>query len=286
MDIPKLFDQFVQERKYLHNVSPKTVEWYHYSFKAFTPRIAANFEDVADLKEAVKSAVMDLAASRRLQPSSVNDYLRAIRAFLTWLHAEGHITDVVKIAYLKTIATFNGQQIERLLHWKPKTFAENRLATMVRTLLDTGIRIAEAITLGWDDVDLDNMLLKVKGKGSKERLVPFSFELRKALFRWHQINRHPLVFASTTGTRANQRNVLRDMKWLAKELKIAGVRVSPHTFRHTFATEYLRRGGNIFYLQKILGHSTLEMVQRYLYLQTEDLQKAHQKLSLLSASSG
>ena len=228
---------------------------------------------------------MDLAASK-LQPSSVNDYLRAIRAFLTWIHAEGHAPDLITVAYLrceeKTLATFSRQQVERLPQWKPKTFAEHRLLTLIRVLLDTGIRISEATALTWDVVDLDNMLLKVTGKGHKQRMVPFSFELRKTLFRWHQMNEYPLVLASVSGTRANERNVLRDMKWLAKKLGISGVRVSPHTFRHTFATEYLRRGGNTFYLQKILGHSTLEMVQRYLHLQTEDLQKAHHKLSLLS----
>jgi integrase/recombinase XerD len=285
MDIPKLFDQFVQERQYLHNVRPKTIEWYRFSFKAFSPRLAQSFTDCASLREALKGALMDLAASK-LQPSSVNDYLRAIRAFLAWLHSEGHAHDLIRIAYLrceqKTLATFSSQQVQRLLNWKPRTFAEHRLSTLIRVFLDTGIRISEAIALTWEAVDLDNMLLKVAGKGNKQRLVPFSFELRKTLFRWHQMNKYPLVFASVTGTRADGRNVLRDMKWLANELGISGVRVSPHTFRHTFATEYVRRGGNIFYLQKILGHSTLEMVQRYLNHQTEDLQKAHHKLSLLS----
>ena len=95
------------------------------------------------------------------------------------------------------------------------------------------------------------------------------------------MNKYPLVLPSVRGSRANERNVLRDMKWLAAELRILGVRVSPHTFRHTLATEFLRRGGNIFYLQKILGHSSLEMVKRYLHVQTEDLQAAHHKLSLL-----
>ena len=288
MDIPKLFDQFVQERTYLHNVSPKTIEWYRYSFKAFSPHLGQGFACDADLKEATKAAVMSLAASK-LQPSSVNDYLRAIRAFLTWLHTEGHASERIKIAYLraeeKTIEIFTSQQVERFVRWRPRTFAEHRLSTMIHSLLDTGLRISEITALRWEDVDLDNMLLKVKGKGNKHRLVPFSFELRKTMFRWHQENKYPLVFASVTGTRANERNVLRDMKWLAAELRISGVRVSPHTFRHTFATQYLRRGGNIFYLQKILGHSSLEMVNRYLHVQTEDLQAAHHKLSLLCGAS-
>ncbi len=67
-----------------------------------------------------------------------------------------------------------------------------------------------------------------------------------------------------------------------KQFGITGVRFSPHTFRHTFAVSYLRKGGSVFHLQKILGHSTLEMTRRYCNLMTEDLQAVHSKLSLLS----
>jgi integrase/recombinase XerD len=78
------------------------------------------------------------------------------------------------------------------------------------------------------------------------------------------------------------RNLLRDFKNLAHQLGISGVRVSFHTLRHTFAVNYVRQGGNIFYLQRAMGHTDLSMTRRYVNLQTEDLQKAHMKLSTLS----
>ena len=83
--------------------------------------------------------------------------------------------------------------------------------------------------------------------------------------------------------RLTRRNLLRDLKHLGRDLGIAGVRFSFHTLRHTFAVNYIRKGGDVFRLQRILGHSTLEMTRRYVNLQTEDLQAVHNKLSLLSS---
>jgi integrase/recombinase XerD len=144
-------------------------------------------------------------------------------------------------------------------------------------LLDTGLRISEALGLRKQDIDFDNLVLKVYGKGSKERLVPMSLELRKMLFRWNQKPSCDLVFATRTATKMTVRNFQRDFKELGKRLKFTWVRMSPHTCRHTFACEYLRRGGNLEFLRRILGHSSILTTQKYLRsLGVEDLQAAHQ----------
>jgi integrase len=108
-------------------------------------------------------------------------------------------------------------------------------------------------------------------------------ELRKLLFRYlsgHQFDR---VFATSRGTSPTQRNLLRDFKLLCKRLNISGVRCSFHTLRPTFAVEYLKAGGNVLYLQRILGHTSLEMTNRYVRsLGIEDLKAVHNALSLLS----
>ena len=124
--------------------------------------------------------------------------------------------------------------------------------------------------------------MKLHGKDSKDRVVPFSFELRRHLWRWKQLNRWDLVFAGRQGQRLGRRNMLRDVKLLCKRLGIVPPARTIHAFRHTFAVNYLRKGGSVFHLQKMLGHSTLEMTRRYANLLTEDLQQIHEKVSVLS----
>ncbi|MEN6535761.1 MAG: tyrosine-type recombinase/integrase [Bryobacteraceae bacterium] len=286
MEIANLYDLFVQERKYLKNVSPKTLDWYRYSFRPFGLHLQGVPCQPQAMRQALKTAVMALAASE-LQACSINDYLRAINAFLRWCKDEEHLPELLKLDYLKeeqkVIQTFNPQQIQTLLGWKPKTFSEHRLAALIALLLDTGLRISEALNLRRTDVDFENLLLRVKGKGERQRLIPMSLELRKVLFKFLSRHDYCLAFPTMQGGRCDARNILRDFHWLAKVTGINGVRFSPHSFRHTFAVAYLRNGGNAFYLQKILGHSTLEMTNRYVRsLGIEDLQAVHNKLSVLS----
>ena len=115
-------------------------------------------------------------------------------------------------------------------------------------MLDCGLRIEEALELTRDKIDMDNLLIKVRGKGEKHRIVPVSLELRRVLHRWLGRHRHAWVFPTMQGRRLHQRNTLRDLKLIGRRLKVTGVRVSFHTFRHTFAVSYLRAGGNLFYL--------------------------------------
>ena len=110
-----------------------------------------------------------------------------------------------------------------------------------------------------------------------------SIELRKLLFRYLSQHKFERVFATARGNEPTQRNLHRDFKAFCLRIGIIGVRASFHTLRHTFAVEYLRAGGNVLYLQRILGHTSLEMTNRYVRsLGIEDLKAVHSGLSLLS----
>jgi integrase/recombinase XerD len=145
--------------------------------------------------------------------------------------------------------------------------------------------VSEALGLRVKDVDLDNLLLTIiNGKGSKQRIIPCSFELRKELFRHitsAKLSGDQLLFATDEGNPLDRHVVCRSVKLLCKRLGFKAPARAVHALRLTFATHYLRRGGSTFHLQKVLGHSTLEMTRRYANLLTEDLQAVHERLSLL-----
>lgn len=273
-----LIEQFIRERMYFKNVTPKTVLWYRQSFHAF--------DGAMDSKAAIGERIVRLRDAGA-SPVSVNTYLRALNAFFRWANAEGHLGELLRVTKLKeeqkVIATLAPEQIRRLIDFKPHKDGEKRLHTLACLLLDTGLRIDEALSLRSEDVDLDNFLLRVHGKGGKDRVVPISYEMRKLMWRWlktHDGDR--LVFPTRNGTKFDYQNILGNFKLWGTRLHITGVRFSFHTLRHTFAVNYIRNGGDVFRLQRILGHSSLEMTRRYVNLQTSDLQAVHSRLSLLS----
>jgi integrase/recombinase XerD len=182
----------------------------------------------------------------------------------------------------KILSTFNPDQIRAILSFRPKGRNLTRAHMVACLLLDTGLRISEALGLRAPDIDFDNLVLKVYGKGSKERLIPMSLELRRMLFRWCQRQTSDLISATRNGTKITVRNSARlQAAWQAS--KHHRVRMSPHTCRHSFACEYLRRGGNLEYLRRILGHSSILTTQKYLRsLGVADLQAAHDGLSPLT----
>src|SRR5580765_6088932 len=113
--------------------------------------------------------------------------------------------------------------------------------------------------------NLDDLLITVTGKGRKQRVIPFSLELRRILAKFlveYRPHAHQLAFSTLEGRKLGQRNVLRDVKAMCARFGFAPPGRTIHATRHTFATAYLQRGGNLFLLQRALGHSSLEMMRR------------------------
>lgn len=279
------FENFIKERQYLSNVTPATIEWYTHAFKWLDTDTPS--------QDDLKAAVLKMR-EKGLKATGCNSVIRALNSYVHWVSAGPNVKcspacKHPKIAQLKepqcVLPTFSEKQIRLLVSWKPKRRADRRLHVIVLFLLDTGARIGEVLGLRVSDINMDDLLVRLDGKGRKQRVVPFSFELRKALHRYiTQYSRKPeaLLFATSGGTSLSRRNVLRDMKALCRSLGFNPPARTLHATRHTFATEYLRRGGNVFSLQRVMGHSDLETTKRYAHMTTADLQAVHERISLLS----
>jgi integrase len=204
-----LFEQFIRERRYLQNISPSTVSWYSHALKWLPTESPTQ----AELKETVLRM-----REKGLKATGCNSAIRAINAYLKWSESP------LKIPQMKepeiVLPTFSAAQVKRLIGWKPRGFYERRLHLLVLVLLDTGCRITEALTLRVRDIDLDNLLVTLDGKGRKQRVVPFSFELRKALCRYIATPPAPdaLLFATRRTTRVSRHSALRSVKLLCKRL--------------------------------------------------------------------
>jgi integrase/recombinase XerD len=286
------FHQFLRERTFLNNVTPKTAEWYQTAWNAFqrfrreAPATSANQPLIT--KADLQGFVLQLR-HRGVKPISCNCWLRAMNAFCRWLHEQGAIPEPIKVHPQKLekrlLPTHGDVALRTLLTYRPGTLINWRVHVVACTILDTGCRIEELLTARVIDFDFDNLLLLVTGKGRKQRKVPFSVELRKLLFRFGQIKekagiRSELMFPARDEGKWEHRNARRSYYCLLKQLGLP--QSGFHLLRHTFATQYLRNGGDVVRLSIILGHSEISTTMKYLHLLTEDLQRPHQSLSILN----
>jgi integrase/recombinase XerD len=215
-------------------------------------------------------------------------YVRTINSFLSWLKEDGRIEQRLKVKLLRApqhlITLLSAGDLRALLLYKPRTVSERRTWTLILLLLDTGLRIDEALGLERSRVNLDGMVIAVSGKGGKERQVPISLELRKVLYRWTRTVEgpiSPLVFASRSGLRLLYRNVTRDIQDVCQRSGIIA-HVHPHLFRHQFAATYIRQGGDIYRLSRLLGHTAITTTQLYLRsMGVEDLRAGKERLTPL-----
>lgn len=229
---------------------------------------------------------------RKLTGHTINCYLRSISAFWSWLFREGFLEvnpfARIKIpkAPTKVIIPFTEDQIQSLLQaLDTSDISGLRAYAIILTFLDTGMRLGELIGLKKDDVDLRNKMLKVFGKGAKERRLPMGKRLLAALWKYQLHRPQPATgsidnfFLTQDGWPLTKNRVETIIKDLGKKAGLQGVRCSPHTFRHTFCIEFLRNGANLFSLQQMTGHSSLEVLRGYVALAESDVKIAHQKFS-------
>jgi integrase/recombinase XerD len=157
----------------------------------------------------------------------------------------------------------------------------DRDRAIILLLVDTGLRASELCDLRIRDLDIQNHRVRVMGKGRKERMLPISARTAQAIWRYLATRdakrESSFLFASKTDQPLERNNLRTTLERIGERAGVTGVTL--HRFRHTFAIQFLRNNGHIIALQRLLGHSTLEMVTRYLAIAQADLENAHREAS-------
>jgi len=217
--------------------------------------------------------------------------MRAIRCFCNFMEREGIVetspmkgVDIPKVP-VRYPEIISKEQARRFLGaTRRSTWTGKRNAAILTTFLDTGLRLSELIGLNLEDVDLRALTIRIRsGKGDKERHVYMGRALLRTIRRWldargfHQEGTP--FYLTKDGNRLDLRNVERIVERIAARAGLDGVRITPHTLRHTFATHYIQNGGDPFSLQRILGHSDIKTTMIYVNPAGVGLQEAHAKAS-------
>jgi site-specific recombinase XerD len=212
----------------------------------------------------------------RLSLTTVGNDVRVLKGFSTWLSEEGYTNEnrLVRLvppkAPRKVMDVLSEPEIAALLGTFDVDTANGcRDLAIVTLFLDAGLRCAELVSLKLVDLHLEEQWLKVMGKGQKERIIPFGSRATKILLRYTTFFRPRTLpvtelFLTDDGSPITENTI----KMLFARLRVrTGIgRLHAHLLRHTCATRYLISGGDVFTLQHILGHTTLEMTRRYVAL--------------------
>lgn len=264
------------DAKAAEGLSPKTVRWYGDILRRAVARFGPHAVLEAIDAPTWRAWLVELRAT--LAPVSVAGYVRCLHVFGNWLVAE-ELAEAAAIRRLvkprvprKLIEPLSDDELRELL-----ALAGTRDKAILLLLLDTGLRVSEAAGIRFRDLRPDGAI-KVMGKGAKERLVPVGTSSRRAIGRYlaERGRGEPdePVFLAESGTGLTFHGIQQILKRLKARAGLER-RCSPHTFRHTFAHNYVVNGGDVFSLQRILGHTSLDMVRRYVALADTDVASRH-----------
>ena len=298
MTIKDLKSQFLEYLEIEKNRSPKTIENYnHYLTRFINSAKVENPRDITE--EAVRKYRLQLNRTtdergKPLKKVTQNYHVIALRSFLKYLAKRDiRVVPAEKIELGKQeereIIFLEPSELERFLQAPQGTSLSGlRDRAILETLFSTGLRVSELCSLDQDDIDLKRGEFSVRGKGSKIRLVFLSEQAKAAITSYLEKRgdadealfiRVPRGerFEKFEELRLTPRSIQRIIKKYAVAAGIMGKNVSPHSLRHSFATDLLRNGADIRSVQALLGHSSVTTTQIYTHVTDKQLREVHQK---------
>ena len=288
---------FLNYLTYERNVSGNTVEAYRTDLESFIHFLCNDYlsmaRDQLDLRRVDHLTIRSYLAHlgrRKLRRSSMARHLSALRSFFKYLMREG----VVEANPARTVATPKREkqlpsvmQTAEVALLIEQADASTTLGMRDRAFLEllyaSGLRISELVGIDIDDFELRAKLVKVRGKGSKERIVPFGSKAEEAVRAWLEVRGElahdpdeQALFVNYRGQRITTRSVRRLFDgYIRKAALRAGI--SPHTMRHSFATHLLNSGADLRGIQELLGHASLSTTQKYTHLNDWQLIAVYKK---------
>lgn len=278
-------DRFLKYLEVERAASQHTLRAYKKDIEVFSDFVKSSPEEIdpIDVRGFIANEI-----NSGLSKTSVGRRLAAVRSFFRFLHREGYIkSNPAKVVNTpkspKRLPRFLTVDEVFSLVEKPEGigFIVARDRAILELLYSSGIRVSEISNLEMGDIDLREGLIKVKGKGRKERIVPVGAKAIEAI-RTYLVERMLLkkrgkaLFLNRRGSRLTERSIRRIVVKYARMVLIDG-RIGPHTLRHTFATHLLQAGADLRTIQEMLGHSSLATTQKYTHIDVTHLLEVYDK---------
>jgi len=291
-----MFQEYLKVEK---NLSPHTVKAYMSDICQFNSFLAVKARNVKT-GEIDHLTVRGYIGSlyKKEKKSSIGRKLASIRSFFDYMIKKGYLENnparMVSIPKPeKVLPSFISVDEAFALMDKPKgpSLSSLRDRAILETLYSCGLRVSELVSLNMDNINLRDSILRVTGKGNKERIVPIGEKAVSAIEKYLTIRQEALhltshvsrltqngdpLFINLRGGRLTQRSVERFVKKYTAGIA-SGKRVTPHSLRHTFATHLLDNGADLRGIQEMLGHASLSTTQKYTHLSMERLMDVYDR---------
>lgn len=293
---------FLADREF-RNLRPDTVTSYRYTLDGFHDYCIKNsVVDTSGVTPAtIKGYLLHCKKECANNPTSMNHKLRNLRVFFGYLESIEIITSKhnpsTKVDYLKAdvqIEAFTEDHIRKMLGYyqrlkrRGSEFFAFRDYAIIITLLSTGMRIGELCNMKWSDIDTLNDVIKLRGKKRDQSTIPMVDKLKRELQEYHLFVDNifgkscEYVFTNKYNQHLTPNAAKHIFQRLAEVMNFKDVRLSAHTFRHTFAVNMVMAGADAFTVQKLLRHSTLTMTLRYVHLYGQQLAEKNNKYNPLN----
>lgn len=293
MNCSVVLDKFITNQKVIGNTK-ETIEYYKKRIGYFI-----DFVDDKDINDVVIDDYNSYAIylinkvtnkGSKLSSATIKTTLNATKIFLKYSYDNKYmISDLYKNIkpykqMKKTIVVLSAEDINKLLNSQNEfTIIGLRNLLAISLMLDAGLRVSEVVNLNVEDISKELGVIKVLGKGKKERLVPLTDSIIKYYDKYvflASLYSGALFLDSDTGLRMTSSGISQILRRIKKEQHFN--KLHPHYLRHTFATLFLVNGGDPVHLQLILGHTTLYMTEQYLHLANQMTLQKQKKFSPLT----
>jgi integrase/recombinase XerC len=286
---------FVSYLRYERNMSPETIRAYEKDLHQFLRFFSKGEGEAVNPAEINPLQIREYLAhlkEKNYQKTTVVRKLATIRSFYKCLLRKGYVTknplsDIPTPKVEKKIPHFLAtEEVEKLLNApQGSSFQSIRDRAILETLYSTGLRVSELTALNVADVDFTGEVIKARGKGRRERMVPVGSFALQAIKAYVDIRAQvpninekdpDALFLNRFGDRLSSRSI---RKIIDKYIKVTGLseKTSPHTLRHSFATHLLNRGANLRMVQELLGHKHLSTTQIYTHVTTDAMKQAYEQ---------
>ncbi len=281
----KYLNHFIDFLKGEQGVSHHTLRAYTGDLEEFISFTDKRPDDIDNLD--IRSFLAFLH-HKKLRKSSVSRKLATLRSFFKYLHMEGYVKKnpaklVSSPKIPKSLPRFlSVDEIFCLLDKSPgDSFRETRDKAILELLYSSGPRVSELASLDISDLDIKESLIRVKGKGRKERIIPVGSQAMVAIQNYlperiSMKKKSSALFLNNRGGRLTERSIRRILLQCSRMVNLKGD-LSPHTLRHTFATHLLHGGADLRSIQELLGHSSLSSTQRYTHVDIVHLAEVYDK---------